>query len=193
MRVSSFQTGTRDGQHRFADGLVVREPQETVQLHVPQYASIELRARATDDDEAMCALWLIGFEDEPEHSAEICVCEIFGRDVRGGEAVVGMGVHPFGDPSIVDEFERVTLPIDACAFNVYRADWSEERVEFFVNGELVKTVEQSPAYPMQLMLSLYAFGAAGAHPKVFEVDYVRSRPAIRRRASQMPPRPSASR
>ena len=28
----------------------------------------------------MVALWLIGYEDEPDRSGEICVCEIFGRD-----------------------------------------------------------------------------------------------------------------
>lgn len=28
----------------------------------------------------MAALWMMGFEDRPERSAEICVCEIF-RDV----------------------------------------------------------------------------------------------------------------
>jgi hypothetical protein len=44
---------------------------------------------------------MIGHEDEPEHSAEICICEIFGRDVAAeGAMVVGMGLHPFGDPRI---------------------------------------------------------------------------------------------
>jgi hypothetical protein len=35
----------------------------------------------------------------PERSAEIGICEIFGRDVREQEPAVGMGVHPFGDPA----------------------------------------------------------------------------------------------
>jgi hypothetical protein len=38
--------------------------------------------------------------NEPERSAEIGICEIFGRDVREQEPAVGMGgVHPFGDPA----------------------------------------------------------------------------------------------
>jgi hypothetical protein len=41
----------------------------------------------------------------------------------------------------------------------------------------VKTVEQSPAYPMQLMLNIYEFPAeaaeGGSYPKEFVVDYVR--------------------
>ena len=53
------------------------------------------------------------------------------------------------------------------------------RVTFFVDGELVKLVEQSPDYPMQLMLSIYEFPAersddsVASYPKAFTVDYVR--------------------
>jgi beta-glucanase (GH16 family) len=172
---------------------VVREPQEPRSLHLEHYGRIEIRARATDDAEAMCALWPIGYEDLPERSAEICVCEIFGRDVHDDRALVGVGVHPFGDSSLTDDFEQVEVPIDAREFHVYAANWTKSCVEFFVDDTLVKTVEQSPAYPMQLMLTLYAIGRSGSHPKVFEVDYVRSMPAMRRRASQTPTRPSATR
>ena len=88
VRVSSLQTGqfsgpvgSAIGQHRFHPDAVVREAQLNVRLYTPQYGRIELRARACDDPRTMVALWLIGYEDEPERSAEICVCEIFGRDV----------------------------------------------------------------------------------------------------------------
>ena len=127
----------------------------------------------------MVALWLIGYEDEPTRSAEICVCEIFGRDMHGDHATVGMGLHPFGDPSITDEFSSETVPIDARDFHVYAAEWSPEDVAFFIDGKLVKTVRQSPAYPMQLMLGIYEFpplegfeAAGNAYPKAFVVDYV---------------------
>jgi Glycosyl hydrolases family 16 len=187
VRVSALQTGvfagpvgSRVGQHRFNAGVVVREAQANARLYTPRYGRIELRARAIDDPHAMVALWLIGYEDAPTRSAEICVCEIFGRDVRADEAVVGMGVHPFGDPAIVDEFSAETLPIDARDFHVYAAEWTRERVAFVVDGELVKTVGQSPAYPMQLMLTVYELpGDAGTdrepadYPKAFVVDYVR--------------------
>jgi hypothetical protein len=124
---------------------------------------------------------MIGYEDEPERSAEICVCEIFGRDVGAESAKVGMGVHPFGDPRITDEFAAEVVPIDAREFHVYAAEWASERVEFSVDGELVKTVGQSPSYPMQLMLDLYKFPEGGPgegtaprpYPKEFVVDYVR--------------------
>src|SRR5918999_6290691 len=146
VRVSSLQTGlfagpvgSRIGQQRFHPDAVVREAQDNVRLYTPQYGRIELRAKATDDPRAMVALWMIGYEDEPERSAEICVCEIFGRDVGPSHATVGVGVHPFGDPRIVDDFSTVRVPIDARDFHVYAAEWTPGRVVFFVDGELVKT------------------------------------------------------
>jgi beta-glucanase (GH16 family) len=186
--VSSLQTGvfagpvgSTVGQHRFHPDAVVREAQNNVRLYTPHYGRIELRAKALDDPRAMVALWLIGYEDEPERSAEICVCEIFGRDVGADHAAVGMGLHPFGDPSIGDDFSAVRIPIDAREFHVYAAEWTPEQVVFLVDGDLVRTVGQSPAYPMQLMLGIYEFppddDAATRpdedYPKSFAVDYVR--------------------
>jgi hypothetical protein len=186
VRVSSLQTGvfagpagSTVGQHRFSPHAVVREAQPATRLYTPHYGRIELRAKALDDPRSMVALWMIGFEDEPEHSAEICVCEIFGRDVREHSAAVGMGVHPFGDPEIVDEFSAEVLPIDAREFHLYAAEWSRDQISFFVDDTLVKTVGQSPAYPMQLMLGIYEFAGGNdvrdpaEYPKAFVVDHVR--------------------
>jgi hypothetical protein len=184
-RVSSLQTGafagpvgSAIGQQRFNPEAVVREAQPNVRLYTPHYGRIELRAKASDDPRAMVALWMIGYEDEPERSAEICICEIFGREVGPDHALVGMGLHPFGDPSIVDDFSKVTVPVDVREFHVYAAEWTPDRVVFFVDGEPVKTADQSPAYPMQLMLGLYEFPPEGdqparPYPKEFVVDYVR--------------------
>jgi beta-glucanase (GH16 family) len=146
-----------------------------VRLYTPRYGRIEARARALLDPAAMVCLWMIGYEDEPERSAEICVFEIFGRDVSPDRALVGVGVHPFGDPRISDDFAQVPVDIDAREFHVYAAEWTRDRVAFLVDGELVKTVDQSPDYPMQLMLGVYELSRdePGDYPKVFSVDYVR--------------------
>jgi hypothetical protein len=187
VRVSSLQTalfagtvGSTVGQHRFNPAAVVTEAQRNVRLYTPQYGKIELRARALDDPRAMVALWLIGYEDKPTRSAEICVCEIFGRDVGKDHAAIGMGVHPFGDQLITDDFASVRVPIDARDFHVYAAEWTPDGVAFFVDGDPVRTVRQSPAYPMQLMLGIYEFPrddgdppAVETYPKAFVVDYVR--------------------
>jgi hypothetical protein len=172
-RVSSLQTGTRDGQHRFHPDAVVREPQEEQRLYLPHYGRIELQARASADPRTMVALWLIGFEDEPHRSAELCICEIFGRDL----ATVGMGLHPFGDPAIVDDFERVPVSVDLRESHVYAADWQPGAVTFSIDGETVKTSAQSPDYPLQLMLGLYEFEPGGEYPKTFVVERVTGPPA----------------
>ncbi|MEV5496891.1 glycoside hydrolase family 16 protein [Nonomuraea fuscirosea] len=178
MRVSSLQTGifsgpagSRIGQH--GRGAVVQEEYPELRLYTPLYGRIEMRAKAVDDPRCMVALWMIGFEDEPERSAEICVAEIFGRDVGPDEARIGMGLHPFGDPSIADDFTVETMPIDAREFHVYAVDWTPGRVSFFVDGQHVRTINQAPAYPMQLMLNIFEFEPGGVYPKEFTVDYVR--------------------
>jgi glycosyl hydrolase family 16 len=186
IRVSSLQTalfsgpvGSAVGQHRFNPAALVQEEQQNVRLYVPHYGRIELRARANDDPRTMVALWMIGYGDEPARSAEICVCEIFGRDVGEDHVAVGMGLHPFGDPEIVDEFSQERIGIDARDFHVYAAEWTPDAVVFFVDGDQIKNVAQSPAYPMQLMLGIYEFPPtdgeerAGPYPKEFVVDYVR--------------------
>ena len=60
----------------------------------------------------MVALWMIGIGDAPERSGEICVAEIFGTNVAAGTARVGMGIHPFEDPLLRDDFAEVELAVD---------------------------------------------------------------------------------
>ncbi len=182
-RVSSLQTGvyagprgSTVGQHRFNPEAVVREPQAPRRLYTPQYGAFVLRARAELDIDTMAALWMIGYEDEPERSAEICICEIFGSEVTTDTALIGMGLHPFGDPDIVDDFEKVEVPIDVRQFHEYTAVWTPERVTFHVDGDLVRTVEQAPAYPMQFMLGIYDFAQPQREPSGsnrFVVDWFR--------------------
>ena len=105
LRVSSLQTGvfagplgSPIGQHRFAPDVVVREEQEPVALYTPQYGLIECRARAVADPANMVALWMIGYEDRPERSAEICIFEIFGRDVARRDCARRHGRAPVRRP-----------------------------------------------------------------------------------------------
>ena len=93
-----------------------------------------------------------------------------------------MGIHPFGDRSIVDDFDRVTLqPSTLVEFHDYAAEWTEHESASTSTSELVREVAQSPAYPMQLMLGIYEFADGsdagvsrpGSYPKEFLVDWVR--------------------
>jgi Glycosyl hydrolases family 16 len=180
-----LQTGLEPGQHRFHPEAAVREQQRSLRLYTPQYGRIEVRLKAPDDPRAMVALWLIGHDADPSRSGEICVCEIFGRDVGSGHAEIGMGVHPFGDPLLVDDFSAVTVELDVREFHLYAAEWTETHVAFFVDGEQIRTVPQSPAYPMQLMLGIYEFPPSGEeprlpqdYPKELVVDFVRGYRAV---------------
>jgi hypothetical protein len=192
LRVSSLQTGlfsgpvgSTIGQHHFRKNLVVREPQHNVALYTPRYGLFELQARALDDPANMVALWMIGYEDRPTRSAEICICEIFGRDVGPHQARVGMGVHPFGDPVITDEFAAEVVDIDARQSHTYAAEWTPSDVAFYVDGRLIKVVHQSPSYPMQFMLDIFEFADGPdlpspleSYPKTFVVEGFRGyRPA----------------
>ncbi len=167
VRVSNLQTGVRSGpvgsssgQHPFRSGLVVREAQETEFLYAPRFGRVEIRAAARVGPGALAALWLIGIEEAPEQSAELCVFEIFGSDVADdGSALVGCGVHPFADPTITDDFTQVPFGADVREPHDYAVEWTPGRALFSFDGRVVKRVAQSPDYPMQLMLNVYRFGA----------------------------------
>ncbi|HKG90988.1 MAG TPA: glycoside hydrolase family 16 protein, partial [Gemmatimonadaceae bacterium] len=94
-------------------------------------------------------------------------------------AAVGMGVHPFRDPAMTDEFAAPRLAIDVAQFHVYAADWRPGRVDFLVDGQQVRTVHQSPGYHMQMMIAVFDFPAKAAlspqseHVPELAVDYVR--------------------
>jgi hypothetical protein len=182
VRVSSVQTGcfagplgSRIGQHRFAPEVVVREIQPELRLYTPHRGRIELRAAAEVPPDTMAALWMIGFEDRPDDSGEICVMEVFGRDVSPGRVAVGMGVHPHHDPRLREDFERVELAIDPAGSHDYGIEWHADGIDWEVDGQVVRRADQSPDYPMQLMLGVYAFRAiaAGERPPRFVVEGVR--------------------
>lgn len=185
MRVSSVQTGHRagalgstDGQHRTHPSLFVQEELPDLNLYTPRFGRIEARVRALADPRCMVALWLIGVEEDPGRSAEICVFEIFGSDIRSDSADIGIGVKPHGDPEVALDFGKVRLDADVTDWQVYAVEWSASGVSFFFGDRLVKTSSQRIAYPMQLMLNLYEFdapdqAAASDYPKIFAVDQIR--------------------
>jgi hypothetical protein len=188
LRVSNLQTGAFSGplgsgigQHRFAPGLTVSEEQAHALLYLPRRSLVEARVAVPSDARSMAALWLIGYEDSPERSAEICIFEIFGSEIVTNAvdgrttSIVGHGVHPFGDPHIVDDFHRPALPLDARDFHTYSADWAPDGVHFYVDDVHVTSTSNSPDYPMQLMLSVYEFegserGAAPVDGAVYDFE-----------------------
>jgi Glycosyl hydrolases family 16 len=186
LRVSAIQSGNFSGpigstigQQPYRDSLTVREEQEMFWGWTPEQGYIEMRARGLVSRGSMFALWLVGLEDQPERSAEICVAEIFGNAVVAGEsAAVGMGLHAFRDPSVTEDFETVRLPIDPADFHTYAVDWTPDKADFLVDGEQVRSCRRPPAYPMQLMIAVFDFpeesdSSDDRHVPTLIVDYVR--------------------
>jgi Glycosyl hydrolases family 16 len=186
LRVSGIQSGNFSGpigsaigQQPYRDGLTVREEQETFWGWTPQQSYVEIRARGIVSPRSMVASWLVGLEDQPQRSAEICVAEVFGDAVVAGESTdVGMGMHAFRDPSAREDFEAVRLPIDLADFHTYAVDWTADEVDLLVDGVLVRRCPRPPRYPMQLMLAVFDFpeksdGTDGDHVPALIVDWVR--------------------
>jgi Glycosyl hydrolases family 16 len=187
LRVSCLQTGSRSGpvgsttgQQPFAEGLVVREEQPEFRGYTPRYGHVEVTMRATVGLRSMVAFWLSGIEDRPEHSAEICVAEVFGDSVGEGTAAVGMGLHRFRDPRVTEDFSAEWLSLDVARDHTYAVDWAPGSLAFAVDGEVVRRVGQAPDYPVQLMLGVFDFPgrAPAGDPEVPElvVSSVRGRP-----------------
>jgi hypothetical protein len=68
-----------------------------------------------------------------------------------------MGLHPFRDPAVPEDFDAVRLPIDVADFHDYAVDWTADRVEFFVDGAPIRNCLHPPAYPMQMMVAVFDF------------------------------------
>jgi hypothetical protein len=189
LRVSGIQSGVFSGdvgstigQQPFKDGAIVREQQRAQWGWTPEYGLLEVRARMDLSPRSMAAVWMVGREEEPDRSGEICIFEVFGDAlVNGGQpsAAVGMGVHPFRDPKLSDEFDAPRLEIDVCEPHTYAAEWRPGRVDFLVDDRHVRSVELAPDYPMQMMIGVFDFpdrpGASehADHVPLLAVDHVR--------------------
>jgi hypothetical protein len=176
--VFSGEVGSTVGQQPFRDDLVVREFQPAHWGWTPHYGLLEVCARMELSPRSMAAVWMVGLEDEPTRCGEICLFEVFGDVLEPGSAAVGMGLHPFRDPAITDEFDAPRVEIDVAEPHVYAADWRPGRVDFLIDGRHVKTVAQAPDYPMQMMVAVFDFPAKAAsappdHIPELAVDYVR--------------------
>ena len=189
LRVSAIQSGTWSGplgstlgQQPFRPGLVVREEQAPMAGYTPRYGQVEVRMRGIVTARSMVAFWMIGIEDRPERSGEICVAEIFGDAVRDGSAAVGMGIHQFRDPALREEWAAERFHLDVAAFHVYGVDWRPGSLTFTIDGRVVRRLDQAPEYPMQLMIAVFDFpekAVDGGEPPVPEliVSHVRGRAA----------------
>ena len=171
IRISGIQSGALSGQQPFADGLVVREEQPAWWGWTPYYGRLEVRARMELSPRSMASVWMVGLEDEPNRCGEICIFEVFGD----APTAIGMGIKPIRDPALSWDFDQPRLDIDIATHHVYAADWRPGRVDFFVDGEHVRTVDQAPDYPLQFMVAVFDFPDKApdrGHVPLFAVDAI---------------------
>lgn len=183
LRVSGVQSGVFSGpvgstvgQQPFADGQLVREEQPAWWGWTPEYGRVEVRARMELSPTSMASVWMVGLEDSPERCGEICLFEVFGNTIAASSgADVGTGLHPFCDPSLVEEFSAERQEIDVREPHSYAVEWRPDGVDFLLDDRLVRTTRQAPRYPMQMMIAVFDFpaGETREHVPVLAVDEVR--------------------
>jgi hypothetical protein len=166
LRVSCVQTGSfagpmgsTIGQQPFREGLQVQEEQPAFWGYTPHYGQVEVRMRARVGSRSMFAFWMSGIEDRPERSGEICVAEVFGDTLGDESADIGIGVRRFRDPSLTGTFSADRIGIDVASFHTYGVDWRPGLIEVSIDGEVVRSDDQAPDYPMQLMIGVFDFPA----------------------------------
>ena len=62
-------------------------------------------------------------------------------------------------------------------YHTYGVDWQPGSLKFYFDGKLFRTINQSPDYPMGMILNIYTDSGSGKHddnfPKEWAIDYVR--------------------
>lgn len=164
LRVSAVQSanrygtvGSTDAPQPFLPNQRVREQQATVMGFVPHYGKIAVTCSARLTARSMFSAWMVGLEDRPERSGEICLMEVFGNTLGEGSAMIGQGIHPFRDPSLVDDFTVQAVELNVAEPQTYWVDWRPGYVEFGIDGRTTRISEQGPDYPMMLILGLFDF------------------------------------
>jgi len=169
LRVSGIQSGSWSGpvgstrgQQRFREGLPVREEQPRFEGCLVSSGSVAIEASMRLSPRSMAALWLSGFEDDPEQlqCGELCVFEVFGNALGPADdrsAEVGVGIKAFRDPALTQDFGAPRVAIDVAEPHTYAVEWDAAEAVFTVDGGVVRRCPAPPAYPMQLMLAVFDF------------------------------------
>ena len=89
-----------------------------------------------------------------------------------------VGVKAHHDPRLSTDMDELVLELDATDWHTYSAEWTSERIRFFIDDRLVRSVHQRIEYPLQLMVDLFEFPEhperdPAAYPKIAEVKAVR--------------------
>ncbi|MDB7102625.1 MULTISPECIES: glycoside hydrolase family 16 protein [Enterococcus] len=80
-----------------------------------------------------------------------------------------------GDEAVVPG--KVGLESLTNEYHTYALEWEPGSLKFYFDGELFRTINQAPDYPMGMILNIYTDSGSGKHddvfPKEWAIDYVR--------------------
>jgi hypothetical protein len=175
----SGPVGSTTGGQPFRAGLTVLEEQPRLEGWLPTRGEVAVRCRMELSHRSMAAVWLSGFEETPEDSGELCLVEVFGKDVEPDRsAEVGMGVKKLGDPRLEHDFAAPRLSIDVAEWHEYAVRWDDDAAVFSVDGQPVRTCSRPPTYPLQAMIAVFDFPAWSRGDDehlvpAYDVDWVR--------------------
>jgi hypothetical protein len=185
LRVSGIASGAHSGPvgstvggQPFLEEQLVREEQPRLEGWLPRRGEVSVRCRMELSARSMAALWLSGFEETPAQSGELCLVEVFGKDVEPGwSAEVGMGLKKLRDPDLVHDFSAPRLALDVADWHTYTVGWNESEAVFTVDSHQVRTCPRPPTYPLQVMIAVFDFpdwstGSDDHLVPVLEVDWI---------------------
>jgi hypothetical protein len=183
LRVSGMQSanrsgpvGSTDGQQRFRDGLIVREAQPYFAGWLQSSGRAEVRMRMDLSARSMAAMWLAGFEEHHVDAGELCVVEVFGRDIEPGRsAAIGTGIKAINDPRLSDDFAAPVLNVDVTENHTYAVEWDHSTATFEIDGDTVRACASPPSYPLQIMLAVFDFPTWGpdqGHEPSLTVEWI---------------------
>lgn len=182
-KISSIQTGMRDGMHNFWDTCTITDHHRAVTNFETKYGYFELRARIPNDGGLHSAWWMIGTEAKADETAEIDIFEICGPDIKSDKSRVRVSVHPWTDGGLKEQSLDYYPACDVSQdFHVYGFEWQPSGMKFYFDGQLVKETDQSPDYKMTTLLGIYENDSPlwsgtpdydSEYPKRFEIDYFR--------------------
>jgi hypothetical protein len=165
LRVSGIASGSHSGPvgstvggQPFLAEQVVREEQPRLEGWLPRSGEVSVHCRMEVSPRSMAAVWLSGFEETPEQSGEICLVEVFGKDLDPGRsAEVGMGLKKLRDPDLVHDFAAPRVAVDVADWHDYAVHWDEHEAVFSMDGAVVRTCSGPPTYPLQVMIAVFDF------------------------------------
>lgn len=180
LRVSNLQTGVHGGEvgstvgtHRHrTDGLTVRTPVGTSLLWTRGAVAWTSPSAPAGIPTACSRPGSSAPSTRPLDCGEVCIVEIDApADGQGWTARTGVKAH--SDPRLRTDMAELPLALDAGRPHTSSVVWGGGRTTIGCDGSVLREIEQSPEYPVALMVDLFEIGAPrGRYPKTAGIHRV---------------------